>query len=131
MKICCRCKKQKESNSFCKNKSTKDGLNKMCRSCAKYQTLLSRQLHPERVKETIKNYSNVLRKNSFAILAIHADESGAYNLIHDYKNVSKLTVLGFLESMAAKIRVELVASYQQADMTQPTIESDNQQNYIG
>ena len=83
-------------------------------------------------KAAIKNYTKVLNDKSFAILAIHANETGMYQMTHDYKNISKLTVLGFLESMAAKIRVELVGSYQQSEMnTMQANEPIEKQDYVG
>jgi len=56
IKLCCKCKIEKPTVDFCKNKTKKDGINSRCRLCASKQTLLSRQLHPERVSEQWKRY---------------------------------------------------------------------------
>lgn len=74
MKVCTKCKKEKELSEFCKNKSKLDGLSTECRSCRKtyMQTYYNknkkvildqnktrgRERHYEAKKLCIEHYSN-------------------------------------------------------------------------
>ena len=60
IKICTKCKIEKDINQFCKNKNEKEGLNFQCKSCAKKYLKLWRILNKEKkypIEEKIKTKS--------------------------------------------------------------------------
>ena len=49
-KRCCRCKEELQFENFGKNRSTKDGLQKECKSCRRTVSKIYEDNHPHRVK---------------------------------------------------------------------------------
>jgi len=59
-KVCCRCKKEKAKNNFIYNKSSTDGFNGWCRSCAKDDALL------KKYNISLSVYNQLLQQQGFA-----------------------------------------------------------------
>ena len=56
MKICIKCKEEKELNEFYKNKANKDGHSGKCKYCTKIDVKNYREENLDLVKERVKNY---------------------------------------------------------------------------
>lgn len=86
IKVCCRCKRELSFDCFNKNKSTSDGMSRMCRDCSKkvgkkyyeehsdemqQRSKLWRENHPERHKEQMRQY----RENNKDKIAQYRDNN--------------------------------------------------------
>jgi hypothetical protein len=76
MKTCCKCKINKCDLDFCKNRSTKDGLQKYCKECKrliarKWYESTDKTLHKMHVMRNNNIYKKKLRKFIFDYLCLH------------------------------------------------------------
>jgi len=58
IKICKKCKEEKNLCEFGNHNSTKDKLRTSCKECRKIESKIYRESNPERIKETAKNWYN-------------------------------------------------------------------------
>lgn len=64
MKLCTKCKEEKDLNSFTKDKWNKDGLSQWCRPCKNASKAAWKERNKERVSEYDKQYSAEYRKEN-------------------------------------------------------------------
>lgn len=79
MKICSRCKIEKELSEFCKSKKSKDGLYCHCKDCCHELGRIYREKHPDRVVKRHKKYYNE-----------HREEIREYSKIYQENNKEKI-----------------------------------------
>lgn len=85
MKTCTKCKLEKDESKFSKDKQTKDGLNRRCKSCVNEPY---HNLSPE--ERTIKNKKyrpdmKILGEKAYARHKIHMDDNPVYKLRHNLR----------------------------------------------
>ena len=64
-KRCSSCKTDKDLNSFCKNRSHKDGLHHICKDCHNAATIAYQKRDPEAIKKRMQRYRSKLKKEVF------------------------------------------------------------------
>jgi hypothetical protein len=80
MKICYKCKQEKQLHEFYKDKSKKDGLSGLCKSCSYLKNKEYNEAHKEKGKE----YEIQQKQKSFVIQYIDKDNNGL-NIQEDYQ----------------------------------------------
>lgn len=82
MKTCSRCTVEKELAEFCKRKSSSDGLNYHCKSCAELENKAYREANPEKVLQNWNRYyavhSERLKENAKRYYYDHIDDIRQY-----------------------------------------------------
>lgn len=61
LKYCPKCKESKELENFSKNKSRKDGLQRICKLCIKKQDKVLYQKNKNKVKSRVKRYNEKIK----------------------------------------------------------------------
>lgn len=78
MKRCWRCKTEKSKSEFGKNRSCKDGLCAVCKTCSSEMQKISRAANPERYRETGKRYRDANKDRLKAAYAEWYSQNKAY-----------------------------------------------------
>jgi hypothetical protein len=74
MKICSKCKKEKDKNNFFKNKSQSDGLSNQCKECNKQDYYNNQEKYKFKNKLMYKKFKNIRNKKQKLYNYIHKEE---------------------------------------------------------
>lgn len=81
MKVCSRCKEQKENSEFNKSAKNKDGLHSYCRSCHSNHYKDNADRHKKRVSDRNKRITKELQQLAFKYLLSGCVDCGETNVV--------------------------------------------------
>jgi len=78
MKKCSKCKKEKDTLEFCKNKRYKDGYHDTCKSCRKEYNVLNK----DKIKEYLNNYNKINKEKCRNYNKNYYENNKEYYILH-------------------------------------------------
>jgi hypothetical protein len=129
MKICTKCKQEKDLSDFNKDRSRKDGFHNNCKECRKIDTKKYREDNKEKIKQTLsqwylnnKVYINQYNKNKY-----HTDIN--YKLGKNLRTRINLAVKNNNKANSTKILIGCSIEYLKQYLQNKFVEGMNWDNY--